>query len=200
MTKKDDLIKTYNQSAPALAEYFQGIGPRTEDIERAFEFVDKKNPKVLEIGCGNGRDGKEILNFTDDYLGMDISEGMIRLAKEISPTAHFIVADVDFFDFPENIDIIFAFASLLHLDKDAIEKVLAKAHKSLMDDGIFYISLKEDLYHEKIKIDQFGERVFYFYEEKDIQELTTKTGYSIVFTDRQVKGHTKWITCVLRKI
>ena len=34
------------------------------DLEETFNLVGKKNPKVLEIGCGNGRDAREIIKRT----------------------------------------------------------------------------------------------------------------------------------------
>lgn len=79
------------------------IGARVGDIEQVFSYIQKSSPKVIEIGCGNGRDAREILTHTSEYLGIDVSGGMIRLAKEDLPEAHekFIVADVESFEFPE---------------------------------------------------------------------------------------------------
>jgi SAM-dependent methyltransferase len=154
----------------------------------------------LEIGCGNGRDAKEILRFTDDYIGMDISEGMIKLAREYLPNAEFLVADIETSDFPKNIDIIFAFACLLHLDKLAVKDVLLKAHNYLNENGIFYISVKHDKYQEKIQIDEFGKRVFYYYKEEDFEKLALETGYNIIYKDIRLLRGVDWLTIALKKI
>jgi len=200
MNKKKETIKTYNQSAPALAKYFDSIGSRIKDIERGFSYIHKKNPKVLEIGCGNGRDARDILNFTNDYVGIDISEGMVKLAKESIPDTNFLVSDVEEFDFPLNTDIIFAFASLLHLDKSAVREVLIKAHKSLTVNGIFYISVKRDNYQEKMKVDEFGQRVFYYYKESDLRNLAQETGYEVIYEDTQLMKNTEWLTVIFKKV
>lgn len=42
-----------------MSRKFQDIGPRTQDIERGLSFVDKVNPHVIELGCGQGR-GAEV--------------------------------------------------------------------------------------------------------------------------------------------
>lgn len=103
MDKKQQTIDTYNATAGLMAKKFTGIGARVDDILQAFSYVKKSSPKVVEIGCGNGRDAREILNHTSDYIGMDVSSEMIRLTQEYLPEAtnKFVVADVEDFDFPE---------------------------------------------------------------------------------------------------
>ena len=155
-----------------MAEKFQGIGDRISDVEKAFLILDKSNPSVLEIGCGDGRDAKEIVTRTDKYLGIDVSSSMIELAEAHVPNATFRVVDVETFEFPAGLDIIFAFASLLHSDRTAVNDILRRAYKSLNGSGIFFISLKRDEYQSKIKKDEFGIRTFYFYSPKTLAILS----------------------------
>jgi len=200
MNKKEDTIRAYNQGALVLSKKFNEISPRVDDIQRAFSFINKENPKVLELGCGNGRDAKEILKFTNDYLGIDASVEMIKLSKEYLPDASFLVGDMETFNFPKNLDIIFAFAALLHLDKPSVKDVLLKAHDSLSENGIFYFSVKLDLYHEKIKTDEFGQRTFYYYNIDDMRDLAKRTGYEVIYEHSQTIRGTNWLTVALRKI
>lgn len=76
-------IRIYNENALAMADKFDAIGVRLADIEETLALV-KNNPKVLEIGCGNGRDAFEICKRTTDYLGVDASEKLIELARKKS--------------------------------------------------------------------------------------------------------------------
>jgi hypothetical protein len=56
-------LQTYNESAEELAEQFKGIGARTQDIERGLSLTGSgRNARVVEIGCGDGRDAEEIVN------------------------------------------------------------------------------------------------------------------------------------------
>jgi SAM-dependent methyltransferase len=89
MNKKMETIETYNKSATALAERWADMKPRTADIEETFRFITKENPKVLEIGCGSGRDAAEILKRTNDYVGFDVSEGLLAVARKENPTGIF---------------------------------------------------------------------------------------------------------------
>ncbi len=195
----DKNIQRYNQGAQELAKKFNSIGARTDDVKRAFSYISKnKDIKVLELGCGNGRDAKEILKRTNDYLGIDVSEEMIKLAQQALPNANFIIADILNYPFPSNIDIIFAFASLLHLDKQQFEQILTKAHQSIAKEGIFYISTKYGEYEQKQKEDELGSSTYYLYIIEDITELANSM-YEVVYSDTQEIKGVKWLTIALRK-
>ena len=88
---------------------------RVSDIDETFNLFSKSNPSVLEIGCGNGRDAAEICKRTNKYLGLDIAEKFIEIARQKVPQGRFEIADVETYDFPQNLDIVFAFASPLRV-------------------------------------------------------------------------------------
>jgi len=198
MDKKQQIIESYNKSAKALATRFNDIGARVDDIKRGFSYINKKNPKVLEIGCSNGREAKEIVKHTSNYLGIDISEKLIEIARKENPDGKFEVADIENYIFPKGIDIIFAFASLLHSDENKIKKILDLAGEALNKEGIFYLSLKYGDYQELTKEDEFGTRTYYFYTPELIKELVSDKYKSIYEDVQDFKGQ-KWFTIVLRK-
>lgn len=169
--KKNLTVETYNKTAHAMAQKFNSIGARTEDIQQVLAFVKKQNPRILEIGCGNGRDAEEIMRHTTDYSAFDISEGMIRIARESVPQAHLSVADVETYNFERGIDVVFAFASLLHTPREELQKILQRVYSALNPGGVFFISVKCGEYQEVLKSDEFGERYFYLYTPVDIIQI-----------------------------
>ena len=79
--------------------------------------------------------------------------------------------------------------------------MLKNVHKALEPGGIFFISLKlADEYKEVIKEDQFGTRLFYFYNPKDIKQLASD-GYEVVNEGGGfiTVGNTEWFEIALRK-
>lgn len=194
-------IATYDKSAKELAEYFKGIGPRVNDIKYALELVgNPKNARAIEIGCGDGRDAKEIIKQVDWYEGIDPSSGLLEIAKKNLPKSSFVVADALTYEYPKDLDIVYAFASLLHVNKEDLTIVFDKVHKSLKQKGIFYISLKErEKYTEEVKKDKYGERMFYFYNADIIKSIAPKK-FSSIFEHSQIHGDTKWFTIALKKI
>ncbi len=198
MDKKTQTINTYNTSAASLAKKFDELGARVNDITEAFDLVKKDNPNVLEIGCGNGRDAGDIIKRTNNYLGIDISEKLIELAGEKVPQAKFEVVDIEEYALPKDLDIIFAFASLIHVPKDRLQKILDEAFENLTDGGVIRLSMKHaDSYTEVTKQDEFGTRTYYHYSQKDIEELAHKfTIIKNVLND--LRGQT-WIEATLQK-
>jgi len=197
---RQETIDTYNKSAKELAKYFQGYGARTKDIELGLKLAGKpKSARVVEIGCGDGRDAAEIIPRVQFYVGCDISSELIKIAQAKVPAGTFEIADVMNFEFPDNLDVVYAFASLLHLDKTEIKTVLQKVERALKTGGVFYVSLKyAPHYQEKIKKDKYGKRLFYFYSPEEIAELAGNA-FRVVVTDLHTHGDTKWFTIALQK-
>jgi trans-aconitate methyltransferase len=201
MTDSDlTTIATYDKSPKEWAEYFNSIGARVRDIEQALQLAgNPENARVVEIGCGDGRDAKEIVKRVGWYQGFDPSVGFLALAKDTVPRGDFVLADAQSYEFPADVDVVFAFASLLHVSKSELPAILGKVHAALRQGGILFVSLKEkDEYTEAMVSDKLGERMFYFYNSTEIEELAGD-GFEPVYIDHQVKGKTKWFTMALKK-
>src|SRR5690606_27661874 len=103
---RQQTVDTYNNSAKELAKYFRGIEPRADDISLAIKLAgNPKNPKILEIGCGDGRDAKEIVKHTQNYAGFDISEELIKLARAHVKEGNFEIADAVSYHYANDLDV-----------------------------------------------------------------------------------------------
>ncbi len=80
----------YIINAKELAEKFSASGTREKDIKELSSIIKKENPFVLEIGCVNGRNAKEILKYTNRYLGLDVAEKLIEIARSQVSQADFV--------------------------------------------------------------------------------------------------------------
>ncbi len=194
-------IDTYNKSARGLSEYFRGIGSRADDIKLALQLAGgPNNPHVLEIGCGDGRDAKEIIKLTANYTGFDISEELVKLARLYVPDASLEVADAVTYRYPSRLDVVVAFASVLHLNPHEIKIVFEKVAKSLKQGGVFYISTKySESYKEEIKEDKFGKRLFYFYNPSFLEGIAGGS-FKTVYTSVKTIGSTEWLEIAFRKV
>lgn len=198
MEKKQQTIATYNNSAQALAQRYNLCGARKQDIEEVFREVKTEHPFVLEIGCGNGRDAFEIVKKTTRYLGLDISEKLLELARETVPDGQFLLQDIEEYAFPENIDIIFAFASLIHVPKECLEQILKDAYRALNQEGILRLSLKyAERYGETTKTDVFGTRTYYLYSKEDIKNLAG--AFRFLKMETMEKDGQTWLEVMLKK-
>lgn len=88
--------------------------------------------KTLEIGCGVGRLMKK------GYYGIDISEEMLKIAKERRPDCNFKLSDgrtIPYAD--ETFDSVYSYLVFQHLPLDAVESYIKEAHRVLKKNGLF---------------------------------------------------------------
>lgn len=193
-------IDTYDNSAELVSEYFSRVGSRASDIEKALELAGSgEDARVIEIGCGDGRDAEEIVKRVTSYVGFDPSVGLLEIARKRLPNDTFIKSDAMSFDYPNDIDVVYAFASLLHSPKEEVQAILAKVYDSLRPGGVFMISLKErEQYETEVVNDAFGERLFYYYNEALLTKLAGKN-FAKVYEAHHVIGKTDWLKIAFRK-
>jgi len=103
----------------------------------------QENMRVLDIGCGIGRVGKYLAPHCAEWVGVDISKGLLRIARERmkddpnAKLAHIENANLKLF--PDNsFDAIYAHIVLLHLDKEDMWEYLLEAKRVLKPYGVFY--------------------------------------------------------------
>lgn len=192
-------IQSYDRYASELAEKFDKLGPRVNDIKKIFSLSKKKNPRVLELGCANGRDAIEIIKYSSNYTGVDASGELLKIAKKRLPQGKFICREFHRLNFPDkSFDIVIEFASIMHYGKDDLEKIFHNIHRWLNIDGLLLISMKQGKY-SKFMSRGFGERKQYSYEINDIEKMT-KGLFKIIDIGQQNLRGQDWFTIILEKI
>lgn len=85
-----------------------------------FEFYKSiiNGKKIIDLGCGTGRDATVFIKDGFNYTGIDASGGMLKVASERVPEGKFIQMDFNRTNFPDNtFDGFWAAASFLHIPK-----------------------------------------------------------------------------------
>jgi SAM-dependent methyltransferase len=131
------------------------------------------------------------------YEGFDPSIELIKLARQrpLALGTNFVQADALSYTYPANIDVIFGFASYLHLDKQDFAQAVSQAARSLRPEGILAITLKErDSYEAELVEDEFGKRQFYYYDEATVRELLNEHFEVVKIEHRTLKRKTaRWL-------
>ncbi|MBS0656327.1 MAG: class I SAM-dependent methyltransferase [Verrucomicrobia bacterium] len=98
--------------------------------------------KILDAGCGSGRDAVAFTKRGYDVLGLDASVEMVKHVKE---QLHIPVLQGYFqeMEFSELFDGIWASASLLHVLPSELPDVLHRFWKALKPDGVIAIFFKD---------------------------------------------------------
>lgn len=108
-------------------------------IDTIKKYYDEKLPKILDVGCGEGRDILSLLDEGYDVIGIDISSEAINYCKTKAKEKdkhRFQVVDVCAQNMTESFDFIYSVATLHMLLKDEDRKnYLAFIFKHLLQDG-----------------------------------------------------------------
>ncbi len=106
-------------------------------------FIDCLPPgaRILDAGCGSGRDVKAFSEMGFAVEAFDASAELVALARQLSgkPVAQMRFQDVDAV---ERYDGIWCCASLLHVSKAELPGVMTKLTMALKPGGVGYLSFK----------------------------------------------------------
>lgn len=148
--KPTDVASSYNQIAErwvSLEHSQNGIAQH----ERALGFLDHKG-HALDIGCGaSGRFISLLRNHSFHVEGVDISDGMIALARERHPGVTFHRADIVEWKLPRQYDFISAWDSVWHVPLAQQRRVLKKIMQALAPGGVLiFTTAGVDVPSEKV--------------------------------------------------
>jgi trans-aconitate methyltransferase len=194
---KKTTTDNYNYSAKKYSNDFSKLGVN-ENIDKVFSYVAKLNPKVVEIGCGDGKDAVEITKRTNEYIGIDISEEFIKIAKSRLPDVKFMLADFEDFEFDSGIDVFYASAVILHSDKESVLKLLDKITDLLNVNGVIFIATKYGEYQRKEIVVQDMVKINFLYTPELIETLL-KPNMEIVWKENYEIVDQSWFKMIIQK-
>jgi SAM-dependent methyltransferase len=170
------------------------LGPGTrffEDYRRvqeetAFnELIDINSlTNVLEVGCGGGRWCFYLSDYAEHVTGIDISDEMIQLCKNIADEKQVDNIEfkaIDFLSLPENrkYGLIYFSGVLQYIDDETIQKILSKTGRLLQKDGVI---LSRDTVQEKQRVEKTGDYPVIYRTLQEYENLFNKAGYKMVNT------------------
>lgn len=100
--------------------------------------------RVLDVGCGTGRDAGYLARNGYDVTGLDTSEPMLAYARGQHPTVLFVHGDMRSFRLPGRFDVITCLDSaLLYCHRNAdLDAFFACCRRHLADDGLLIAEMR----------------------------------------------------------
>ena len=190
MNYYDKFAQDYSQSTLKL-DMSHLYGPFLESMP--------ENAKILDVGCGPGRDLKYFESLGFKVVGIDPSAEMVRLAREFS-NANVIHGKIEDVNFDNEFDGIWACASLLHIPSANLPDVFAKISTLLKLNGVFFCCFKLGQF-EGIREDG---RYFTYLNDESLTKLVSQVhGLVIqkiwVSNDARDDKSVSWINCLMIK-
>ena len=150
----------------------------------------KKGQRLIELGCGNGRDAIFFNSLGLDVLGVDQCDQEVAYLTEnfSSGKLAFMVADFTQMPLGKKYDHAYSRFTLHSIDEDAEERVLDWAERSLNPSGLFHLevrSVRDDMFKEGRQISASEAVTDHYRRFSDIEKLTHKLiskGFSIDYS------------------
>ena len=197
-TKSTSTIYFYDTHAKEYSELSKKVDMTS--VYSEFEKFLLPKGKILDAGCGSGRDSAYFSKRGYIVTAIDVSSEICKIAEKI-PEITVINKDIADIQYNKEFDGVWACASLLHVPKTNISSAVFRLIDSLKNGGVLYASWK---YGNRERYDKDG-RFYSDYNKKTIIELFSnyddieilKCWITIDALNR--KDH-KWINILVRKM
>lgn len=153
--------------------------------------------RILDLGCGSGRDTK---NFSDkgyEVHAIDASSEMVRLAS-LKSGVEVVQTTFDCYSPSLTFDGIWACASLLHVAPKNLPELFTKVSKWLKPTGILFVSFK---YGNDVRYE--NGRTFTDVNEEGLKLYLTESGLVVkknwTTEDKRPQKTSKWLNAIITK-
>ncbi len=176
------------------------ISADVECIQNRFLTLLPEGARILDFGCGSGRDIKYFLERGYHAEGADGSKELCKIASEVTGVTvrHMMFNELDAIDV---YDGIWACASILHLTKTELKDVLMKMIRATKYGGYIYASFRYGDFEGYI-----DERYFTYFTEESFEEFISDIG-EIKIVDKWVsedvrpdRREMKWLNMIFQRV
>jgi 2-polyprenyl-3-methyl-5-hydroxy-6-metoxy-1,4-benzoquinol methylase len=165
------------------------------DLHARFRRYLPPRARVLDAGCGSGRDALAFHQAGYEVTAFDGSSKMVALARSHTglPVQHLTFDEVAW---EAAFDGVWASASLLHVPRDRLVAVTVKLARTLRPGGVMFASFK---YGEAERLKDG--RHFTDQTEASLQRLLTEVGLDVRETwnsadVRPGRAHERWVSAL----
>ena len=167
-------------------------------IQDAFLSLLHSGARILDLGCGTGRDSRYFLSRGFAVTACDGSARMCEVASTNTglEVRHLLFENLDYVD---EFDGIWACSSLLHVPSTGLKGIFSLVHRALKSNGVFYCSFKYGTYE--------GERDGRYFTDltedsiADLMDGRFQSRRIWITNDARPDRHDeKWLNVIARKI
>jgi ubiquinone/menaquinone biosynthesis C-methylase UbiE len=180
----ESTIAWYDTHAAQYAE----AGASYADPNHIRKFVEMVTPggRVLDAGCGAGRDTVLLSEQGLHVVGLDISDGLLAYARHRFPELEFVHGDLRKLQFGnESFDGVWSNTSIVHLETvEEVDQALSEMNRVLVTGGTLHIVVKSQTGKDKTAVvaDKLSghNRFFQYFTQDELHRLLVKAEFEIV--------------------
>ena len=195
--QNNQTLEYYEKNADAYVK--DTVSVDFTDVQNRF-MQALKGRKILDFGCGSGRDTLYFLNEGYDVDAMDGCREFCISASQLTgiPVRHMLFQELNEIDY---YDGIWACSSILHVSKKDLKDVFTRMIRALHQDGIIYTSFKYGEYEGERNGRYFTDFTIESFKEfiADYDDVIIED-YWFSGDVRPGREEEKWLNLILRKI
>ncbi|MFN0072389.1 MAG: class I SAM-dependent methyltransferase [Chloroflexota bacterium] len=187
----DDLVSVY-------AESNHGAMPdELTSLARSIVVHAGIGSRIIDVGCGIGRDMAWFEQRGLAVTGVDLSEGMLGFARGMVQGS-LAAMDMQQLGLASDVfDGAWCCASLLHLPKDSAPLALGEIRRVLKRGAMLVLSVQEGAGESwEASYGTNSERYFARYQAGEVVDMLIRTGFCVKETGRSVLPLRTWLTFV----
>jgi ubiquinone/menaquinone biosynthesis C-methylase UbiE len=151
-------------------------------------------PRILDAGCGAGRDMAWLERHGATVVGVDVSRRMLALARSVT---HGPLLQMDMCSLglrAGSFAGVWCCASLLHLPKREAPLALAELRRALLPQGVVFLSMQEGTGEgwEQGPYPQV-QRFFARYSHEELATLLIQSGFRVIESSATESGRCRWL-------
>lgn len=190
-------LRFYEENAETYAEQTRAI-----DLAHLYKPFFKYIPrggKILDVGCGAGRDLKRFIDEGYEAVGIDPSETLAAMASEFSG-CEVLISSAQNINFSQEFDGVWACASLIHLPRHELGDALGKISHALRTEGVLFVSMQIGSGEMVMDDGRFVAR----YTSEEVSNAIKQAGFELVdmwdTPDSVPSRHAlRWVNAIARK-
>jgi SAM-dependent methyltransferase len=143
MKNRADLIQSYNLIAGAYSErYGRELDYKPFDRDLLSRFARSvPAPEVCDLGCGSGHIGAHLQSLGLKVIGIDLSPGMVGVARRNYPEVRYEVGDMLDLDLKDgSLGGIVALYSIIHLRREDLSQAFHGMARVLKPEGLLLVA------------------------------------------------------------
>jgi len=162
-----------------------------------------KESRFLDLGCGTGRDAHLAINTGMKYVGVDLSKGMLSVARRRVKRANFLEMDATELRLEDSeFDVLWAAAILLHFNSYDLRKALKEIGRVLKPGSFAFISVQKRQKGDKVKLMKKSvkdrktvRRYFALYTKREFKRILERAGFNVIKATSKIEpeGEKEWL-------
>ena len=169
-------IQSYQQGAPAYAAIHNHSGMMAKYIDLFCARLPARS-RLLDAGCGPGRDLSDFADRGHQVTGLDLSPALLAQVRPGIPT---VLGDLRTLPFPDHsFEAVWSVAAIHHLSKPQADLALAEFHRVLVPQGHFFTVILEGTGEGWEEDQDLGPRFYSYWSQDELEQHCRAAGLQV---------------------